>query len=74
MLDETIYMTVSSELEDVFPNIPNPVAKYKNESVNRIIYDNWDAGFEKVFNNLSVIRNENINNLWLIVHDWQNAG
>lgn len=74
LLDETIYMTVSSELEDVFPNIPNPVAKYKNESVNRIIYDNWDAGFEKVFNNLSVIRNENINNLWLIVHDWQNAG
>lgn len=74
LLDETIYMTVSSELDDVFPNIPNPVAKYKNESVNRIIYDNWDAGFEKVFNNLSLIRNENISNLWVIVHNWQNAG
>lgn len=73
-LNETIYLTVSNNLDEVFPNIPNPVAKYKNESVNRIVYDNWDAGFSKIRNNFAQLIKSGIGNIWLIVHDWQNGG
>ena len=73
-LDETIYLTISENLEDVFPEIPNPEAKYKSESISHLIYDNWDRGFQTILNNVKVLKEKNLDNIWLIVHNWQNGG
>jgi len=73
-LFETIYLTVSTELEEVLPNIPNPVAKFKTTSVNHLVYDNWDRGFQKIMQNTRILKEVGIDSLWLIVHNWQNGG
>ncbi|MEO8208917.1 MAG: DUF5696 domain-containing protein [bacterium] len=73
-LDETIYLTVSPELEEVLPNIPNPISEYKNVSINRAVFDNWEGGFNLINNSITKLKNSGIDSLWLIVHNWQNAG
>jgi len=73
-LDETIYLTISENIEEVFPEIPNPVAKYKSESISHLIYDNWDRGFQTILNNVKGLKEKGLDNLWLIVHNWQNGG
>ncbi len=73
-LDETIYLTVSPDLDEVLPNIPNPVSEFKSASVNHLVYDNWDKGFNKIISDTKTLKQNGIDSLWLIVHDWQNGG
>lgn len=72
---ETLYLTTSSNISDVFPNIPNPVSNYKKESADCIIWD-----FRPPFNQLISPSPERyiermykagIRNIWLQIHDWQ---
>ncbi len=77
-LSEIIYLTVSPELNDVFPNIPNPVSTYRNESINRIIYD-YPEGDPDYWNSitpweLDELSGIGITNCWMIVHNWQKDG
>jgi len=73
-LNETIYLTVSPDLDEVLPNIPNPVSKYKTSSIEHLVYDNWDKGFDKIISDTKNLKENGIDSLWLIVHDWQNGG
>lgn len=77
-LNEIIYLTVSPDLEDVLPNIPNPVSKYRDESINRIIFDYGEGGsnywWNKTPDQIRTLYNDGITNCWMIVHDWQKNG
>jgi len=72
-LDETIYLTVSPTIEDVFPNLPNPVSPKKQESISTMVFDYWQT-FDHGLTDLNTISNAGIGNLWWIVHVWQKAG
>jgi len=72
---ETFYLTTSSNIIDVFPNIPNPVSKYKQASADCIIWD-----FRPSFNQLispsperylEKIYESGVRNIWLQIHNWQ---
>jgi hypothetical protein len=72
---ETLYLTTSSNIIDVFPNIPNPVSKNWQESAKWIIWD-----FRPSFNQLispsserylEKIYGAGIRNIWLQIHNWQ---
>lgn len=74
-MSETLYLTTSSNITDVFPNIPNPVSKYREESANCIIWD-----FRPPFNQLigpssekymEKIYKSGVRNMWLQIHNWQ---
>lgn len=81
-LMEKAYITVSDNLSEVLPNIPNPVSKYKGESANRVVFDYWqdarniNAGAGVTANHYSQLLTGGIDRstLWLILHPWQNQG
>ena len=72
---ETFYLTTSTDITNVFSNIPNPVSNYKKESANSIIWD-----FRPPFNQLISPSTErymdkmyadSIKNIWIQIHNWQ---
>lgn len=72
---ETFYLTTSSDIEDVFPNIPNPVSQYKEEMANWIVWD-YRERFNYLSNDTNTgemdkIYNSGIRNIWLQIHNWQ---
>ena len=78
-LKEIIYLTTSENLNDVLPNIPNPVSPYRNASANRMVWDYWEHeqnGFMSLStdNRLNEISTAGISNLWLLIHCWQRFG
>ncbi len=84
-LNETLYLTTSSEIEDVFPNIePNPISSKKSEVANTIMWDHrepyrWllenqpEATLPRI-PDLQRMKDAGINNLWLQIHFWQRKG
>jgi hypothetical protein len=72
--NETIYLTVSPSIVDVLPNLTNPISPYKNESGSRLVSDHWESPFSTVNNKVQSLYDAGINSLWVINHDWQNAG
>lgn len=74
-MSETLYLTTSLNIADVFPNIPNPVSKYRQETPNWIIWD-----FRPAFNQLispsperylEKVYRAGVRNIWLQIHNWQ---
>jgi Family of unknown function (DUF5696)/Secretion system C-terminal sorting domain len=72
--NETIYLTVSPSVSDVLPNIINPVSPNKTFSASHIVIDNWEEGFDKVNTQMKSLYNNGVNNLWVLLHNWQNGG
>ena len=73
-LNETLYLTISPNIDDVFPNIPNPVSKYKSISANQILWDYrqpFGRLINKPWNYLQRFFKAGIKNIWLQIHDWQ---
>ncbi len=73
-LFETLYLTTSPDLNDVLPNIPNPISPYKEESANRIVWDYREPFARLVrqpWNFLQRLKDGGVNNIWLQIHDWQ---
>ena len=74
-LDETLYLTISGNIEDVFPNIPNPVSEFKDISENSILWDYrqpFGRLITKPWNYLQRFNKAGIKNLWVQIHEWQN--
>ncbi|MEY4902388.1 MAG: hypothetical protein RLZZ292_203 [Bacteroidota bacterium] len=71
---ETAYLTVSTNFDEVLPNIPNPVSTQKKISEDKIILDLWSNDFNTFKNNVEQCGDAGIKNLWTIVHTWQNGG
>lgn len=70
---ERLYLTVSPNLEDVFPNIPNPVSRYKNEMAKRILWF-YNGLIDGCLEQLDALYRSGVRNLWLQIHEWQRAG
>lgn len=72
---ETLYLTTSPNLEDVFPNIPNPVSGYKDTVANQIVWD-YRQPFGRLiypqWNYLKKLWDAGVKNVWVQIHDWQN--
>ncbi len=72
---ETIYLTTSSNITDVFPNVPNPVSEYKRESAKYMIWD-FRLPFNRLIKSsperyLERMYKDGIRNIWLQIHNWQ---
>lgn len=76
LIDETIYITVSEDINDVLPNIPNPVSPYHDLSSEKIIMDWWDNYYYLYADSrfLGKLETEGIQNVWALIHDWQKEG
>jgi len=73
-LSETLYLTVSPTLHEVFPDIPNPTSQYKEVSANHMIFDSWTSHFSDTEECLRKLKEDGIHDIWLIQHAWQNGG
>ena len=74
-LNETLYLTTSLNIEDVFPNIPNPISEYRNESTNWIIWD-FRPRFDQLVSPspqkyMEKLYAAGLKNIWLQIHNWQ---
>lgn len=70
--DEIFYLTVSENLEEVFPNIPNPVnTTTREQSINSMVWDWWYSFGGTDMDSMYI---NGLRNLWIIVHDWQYYG
>src|ERR1051325_1185171 len=70
---EVIYLTVSPDLQDVLPNIPNPPALRKKDSAQRVIWY-YPQPMNLCGQYLDSLYSNGIRNLWLQIHDWQKWG
>jgi hypothetical protein len=73
-LSERIYLTVSSRLNDVLPNIPNPVSPMRHISADHLVWDLWLQDFSNVKSYIEEMGTAGITDLWIIEHNWQHAG
>jgi len=73
-IDETVYLTVSPSLDDVLPNVPNPVSPYKGIVSRYLVFDYWQTPFSLVKSHMQSLRNAGVSNVWVIAHVWQNGG
>jgi hypothetical protein len=71
-VNETIRLTVSPSISDVLPNVQNPSSIYKTNMANYLVFDNWEAPFANVNNEVQSLATAGVSNLWVIVHNWQN--
>lgn len=76
-LKEKIYLTFSTNIEEVLPNIPNPTSPKRSESASKMVWDYWQ-GFTELtdpsYNHLNNMYNAGIRNLWILIHPWQKYG
>ncbi len=73
-VNETVYLTVSPELSDVLPGVPNPVSPYRDQSASRIFIDLWTGQFSEAANAVHRCRAAGLRDAWVEVHTWQRAG
>ncbi|MBN8702077.1 MAG: T9SS type A sorting domain-containing protein [Bacteroidetes bacterium] len=73
-LREKLYISVSKELTDVFPNFINPISSYRDSSANRMVFDMWSDTFQSTLKHIVNIKNKGYKNAWVINHFWQRAG
>lgn len=74
LLNETLYLTISPNIDDVFPSISNPVSEYKSVCSKQILWDYrqpFSRLIQKPWNYLNRISKAGIKNIWLQIHDWQ---
>ena len=72
--NETFFITVSPRIEDVFPNLDNPVSPFRALSASRTVVDLWRWSFAGYLTDLQTCRSAGVDSAWMIVHVWQRAG
>ncbi|MEZ2444599.1 DUF5696 domain-containing protein [Chitinophaga sp. RCC_12] len=74
LVRETVYLTTSPRIEDVFPSIPNPVSPMIDVSADRLVLDIWRDTFAVATTNIKKLHDAGITKLWVLKHVWQNGG
>jgi hypothetical protein len=72
-MHEVVYLTVSPNLEDVLPNVPNPRAPGKSESSRRTLWY-FPLPMNRCASYLDALHDRGIRNLWIQLHDWPKWG
>ena len=75
-LRERIYMTVSRELLEVLPNLPNPPSPFIEVLAPKMVLDCWGWGsrYTDLARYLEVIKGYGVDELAIIYHVWQCHG
>lgn len=74
LVKERGFLAVSNQLDDLFPNIPNPPSPYMQVLAGRVVIDLWGGSFEALRNRLQDMAAHGILNGVVIIHDWGFAG
>ncbi len=75
-LRERVYVTVSADLPETFPNFPNPKSPYHDVLSNKIVLDVWGFGanYADFADYLGVLKGYGVGDLAIIYHVWQRHG
>jgi hypothetical protein len=73
-LKETIYLTISPEINDTFLPLDNPISPYKQEFSNKIILDLWRDSFLDYKRDIEPLMALGWSDLFVIIHRWQKYG
>ncbi|MEM4268332.1 MAG: fibronectin type III domain-containing protein, partial [Candidatus Woesearchaeota archaeon] len=71
-LNETIYIVVSPDLLETYPQIPNPASPYRDYFNEKIVLDYWyaNASFNNYYLYSQKLRNYGMTNLHVIIDQW----
>jgi hypothetical protein len=73
-LHERIVLKISSDVDQVFPDIPNQRSPYMAALSGRLVLDIFDGGFAKIADDLAQLGSYGITHCVAIIHDWQHEG
>jgi hypothetical protein len=73
-LKETIYLTISPEIEDTVHPLPHPPSPHKQDLAGKIVIDLWRDSFLDYKNDLEPLMALGWSDLFVIIHRWQKYG
>ncbi len=73
-LSETIWLTISPKIEEVFPEIPNPPSRFLRELKRRAWLDLWNGNFEHLSNQISRCYEAGMRDLFVTLNVWAHGG
>ena len=75
-LRERVYVTASSELLEVLPNLPNPKSRFHDVLARKVVLDCWGWGsrFSDTGRYLETLKGYGVDELAIIFHVWQRQG
>lgn len=75
-LTERVYVTVSPELLEVLPNLPNPPSPFMELLSAKLVLDIWrfPGGFEGCARYLEALKGYGVDEMAIIYHVWQKHG
>lgn len=75
-LRDRVYVTVSSEMLEVLPNLPNPRSPFFDELSRKVVADIWGWGsrFSDAASYLEELKGYGVDELAIIYHVWQRHG
>ena len=73
-LQETVYFSVSPNIEETFYRVRNPVSPYRSFLSNRVIVDLWRDSFNDYRDDLQLLYSLGMKDLFAILHFWQKYG
>ncbi len=73
-MHEQLVVTVSPDVDDVFPFPGNPVSPYMTQLAGRMVVDVWTVGFSGIQQGLQQLGDYGVSNCAVLIHDWQHAG
>jgi hypothetical protein len=74
LVKERGYLSVNGQLDNLFPNIPNPPSPYMKEVSGRVVIDLWGGTFKGLGYRLQDMAEKGITNGIVIIHDWNFGG
>jgi hypothetical protein len=73
-LNERVYFSISKDILAVMPSPGNAASPYKSVLKDKIFLDDWGGNFSDIKAWAANLFSYGINRVFMIVHDWQNAG
>jgi len=74
LLKERIIHTAAWHMDEVLPNIPNPVSPYRKEVGGKMILDVWSMTFADIADKMKILSDYGITNCIGLIHQWQRSG
>ena len=74
ILSERVYFCISKDILAVLPNPGNTASPYRATLKDKIFLDAWGGNFSDIKDWATSLFSYGIKRVFMIVHDWQNAG
>lgn len=73
-LNETIFLTVSSRIEETFVSFSNPVSPYREFLSDKIVLGLWRTSFSRAQTDIETLAGWGMTGLLVVLHYWQKYG